>query len=199
MERKKLMEKKLEEFQELRMPIIKRLKKDLKVQEVGYPSFWLLIHPDFNRENINWDLRCPMNYMRELDLIRFRSDTSTLPISHFFIRHQVENKNDKRKCRKVEELIQKYSIDLYHFYTTRDQDWLIMEDSFDELVEDIKKMYISKTYISLYSWLLDRAFMISPSVKCQKNGSNLNRNRSILLKVLYDVNKNNLLNCFKKC
>ena len=182
---------------------LKRIKKDLKVQEVGYPSFWLLIHPEFNRENINWDLKCPMNYMRELDLVRFRSDTSTLPISHFFIRHQVENKNDKRKCRKVEEFIQQYAKELYDFNTSSDRDWhdpsdvYLIEDGFNEMIESIRKIYISKNYIELYSWLIDRTFNITVRVSCQKNKSTLNKNRSILLKTLYDINKNNLLQCFK--
>jgi hypothetical protein len=185
------------------MDEIKRLKKDLKVQEVGYPSFWLLIHPDFNRENINWGLKCPMNYMRELDLIRFRTDTSTLPISHFFIKHPVANKNDKRKCRKVEEFIQQYAKELYNFNTSSDRDWhdpsdvYLIEDGFNEMIESIRKIYISKNYIELYSWLIDRTFNITVRVSCQKNKSTLNKNRSILLKTLYDINKNNLLQCFK--
>jgi hypothetical protein len=183
---------------------LKRIKKDLNVQNIGYPSFWLLIHPEFKRENINWRLKCPMNYMRDLDLMRFRSDESALPIGYFFVRHPVEDKNEKRKCRKVEEFIQQYAIDLYEFNMLEDRDWhdpsdlFLIQDNFDDMVEDIRKLYVSKTYISLYSWLLDRAFCISPLVNCQKNNSNLSKNRSILLKVLYDINKNNLLNCFKK-
>ncbi|MBE6069956.1 MAG: hypothetical protein E7211_20025 [Clostridium lundense] len=183
---------------------LKRIKKDLDVQTVGYPKFWLLIHLEFNRENINYKLDCPMNYMSSLDLMRFRSEDSTLPISHFFVRHSVEDKNDKRKCRKVEEFIQQYAIDLYNFNMMDDRDWrdpndvYLLKDNFNDMMEDIKRLYVSKNYVSLYSWLLDRAFNISPMVNCQKNNSTLNKNRSILLKVLYDINKDNLLNCFKK-
>lgn len=183
---------------------IRRFKKELNVQDNGYPSFWLLIHSEFNRDNISWKLKCPMNYMRDLDLMRFRSEDSTLPISHFFVRHSVEDKNDKRKCRKVEEFIQQYAIDLYDFNMIDDRDWrdpndvYLLKDNFNDMMEDIKRLYVSKNYVSLYSWLLDRAFNISPMVNCQRNNSTLSKNRSILLKVLYDINKDNLLNCFKK-
>lgn len=182
---------------------LKRIKKDLNVQTIGYPSFWLLIHPEFNRENINWRLKCPMNYMRDLDLMRFRSDEETLPMEHFFIKHKLEDKNEKRKCKKVEEFIQQYSIDLYNFNLSEDRDWhdpsdlFLIQDNFEDMIENIRKLYISKTYLGLYSWLLDRGFGITARVYCQENNSNLSKNRSILLKTLYDINKNNLLECFK--
>jgi hypothetical protein len=182
---------------------IKRFKKELGIQTNGYPKFWLLIHPEFNRENINYKLDCPMNYMSGLDLMRFRSEDSTLPISYFFVRHSVEDKNDKRKCRKVEEFIQQYAKELYNFNTSSDRDWhdpsdvYLIEDGFNEMIESIRKIYISKNYIELYSWLIDRTFNITVRVSCQKNKSTLNKNRSILLKTLYDINKNNLLQCFK--
>ena len=182
---------------------IKRIKKDLNVSENGYPKFWLLIHPEFNRKNINWNLKCPMNYMSDLKLTKFRSEEMALPIGYYFIKHKVD-KSEKRKCRKVEEFIEQYAIDLYNFAVDEERDWhdtsdmTLMLDGFEEMIESIRKLYISKTYIGLYSWLLDRAFNISPEVKCQENNSNLNKNKSILLKTLYDINKNNLLDCFKK-
>ena len=181
---------------------LKRIKKDLNVSKIGYPKFWLLIHPEFNRSNINWQLNCPMNYMNDLKLTKFRSEDSTLPMSHFFVKHKLDC--DRRKCVKVEEFIQQYIFEQNNFVLDGTFDWhdsthtLLLREDFDEMIENIRKLYLSKTYLGLYSWLLDRCFGITPMVYSQKNNSILNKNRSILLKTLYDINKNNLLDCFKK-
>ena len=50
------------------------------------------------------------------------------------------------------------------------------------------------------SWLIDRAFCITPNIKkniyTMKN--NTNKNKSLLIKTLYDINSQNLLKCFSK-
>ena len=181
---------------------IKRIKKDLDVQKNGYPKFWLLIHPEFNRENINYKLDCPMNYMSSLDLMRFRSEDSTLPMSHYFVKYPLDV--NRRQCKKVEDFIEQYSIKFNTAITNCSFDWkestdsLVLRDDFEDMIENIRAMYISKTYIGLYSWLLDRGFDITPSVASHSKDSKLNKNRSLLLKTLYDVNKDDLLNSFKK-
>jgi hypothetical protein len=50
------------------------------------------------------------------------------------------------------------------------------------------------------SWLIDRAFCITPTMKSNKNitKNNTNKNKSLLIKVLYDINSSNLLKCFSK-
>lgn len=181
---------------------IKRLKKLINVSENGYPKFWLLIHPEFNRENINWQLNCPMNYMSELKLLRFRSSELTLPMSHYFIKYDLDV--SRRQCKKVEQFIEQYGIEFYDYVTDEDIEWtdssnlFLLREDFNELIESLHSIYVSKSYIGLYSWLLDRGFNITSSVKCQTNNSKLNKNRSLLLKVLYDINRDNLLNSFKK-
>ena len=81
-----------------------------------------------------------------------------------------------------------------------DKEYLILIEQFDELLEEIKRTYISKTYIGLMSWLIDRAFCITNQVKSnEKNIQRLtNKNKVILLKVLYDINPSNLLKIFSK-
>ena len=66
--------------------------------------------------------------------------------------------------------------------------------------EDIQKIKISKNYLGLFSWMIDRAFKILPgSLRNQKSISSvLNKNKPLLLKVLYEVNSSNLLKCFSK-
>ena len=149
-----------------------------------------------------------MNYLMDLKFEQFRSSESTLPMSYFFQKFDLTE--DRRKCRKVEELIEKYSIDLFLYNTTpRGQfvDYGYIDDKkdelkldFEELIEDIKSIYISKTYLGLMSWLIDRAFCISPNMKRNKSvvKNNTNKNKSLLIKVLYNINSNNLLECFAK-
>ena len=81
-----------------------------------------------------------------------------------------------------------------------DDNSLLLRDDFDNLIEDIKKVYISKAYIGLMSWLIDRAFIVTSNIKRNKNTitRKTNENKALLLKVLYDVNSKNLLQIFSK-
>ena len=128
----------------------------------------------------------------------------TLPMSHFFQKFPLEE--NRKKCKKVEELINRYSIDLYE-YNTSDEEYLIDEknyfllrNDFDDLINSIHRTFISRNYLGLFSWLIDRAFLITPQTKgkSSKIQATINKNKSILIKVLYDVNRSNLLKCFSK-
>lgn len=179
---------------------IKRIQKDLDIKTNLYPSFWLLIKKNFKKDNINEELKCPMNYLYNLDLSEFHNSTSTLPMSHFF--NKFEMSNNIRTCRKVEDLIAKYSLNLYDINSgdSEDNDYLLLRKDFDNLILDIQKIKISKNYLGLFSWMIDRAFKILPgSLRNQKSISSvLNKNKPLLLKVLYEVNSSNLLKCFSK-
>lgn len=179
---------------------IKRIQNDLNIKENLYPSFWSLIKKNFNKSNINDKLSCPMNYLYNLNLYEFHHSTSTLPMSHFFVKYDMSN--NIRTCRKVEDLISKYSISLYDVNSSdsEKEDYLLLRKDFDDLISDIQKVKISKNYIGLFSWMIDRAFMILPgSLRNQKSISSvLNKNKPLLLKVLYEINSANLLKCFAK-
>lgn len=179
---------------------IKRIQKDLDIKTNLYPSFWLLIKKNFKKGNINEELKCPMNYLYNLDLSEFHNSTSTLPMSHFF--NKFEMSNNIRTCRKVEDLIAKYSLNLYDINSgdSEDNDYLLLRKDFDNLILDIQKIKISKNYLGLFSWMIDRAFKILPgSLRNQKSISSvLNKNKPLLLKALYEVNSSNLLKCFSK-
>lgn len=179
---------------------IKRIQKDLDIKTNLYPSFWLLIKKNFKKDNINEELKCPMNYLYNLDLSEFHNSTSTLPMSHFF--NKFEMSNNIRTCRKVEDLIAKYSLNLYdiNYRDSEDNDYLLLRKDFDNLILDIQKIKISKNYLGLFSWMIDRAFKILPgSLRNQKSISSvLNKNKPLLLKTLYEVNSSNLLKCFSK-
>lgn len=182
---------------------IKRIKKDMDVKTNGYPAFWSIIRKGFNKNRINPKLKCPMNYIFNLEASRFRSNSSTLPMDTFFIKYEMQE--SYRQSKKVEELIQKYSLDLLYEYQMLNEDdcyekYLLLRADFDKLIADIRNIYISQNYLGLMSWLIDRAFCITLGAKKNQKvlQSTINQNRSILIKVLYDVNSVALLKCFSK-
>lgn len=197
---------------------IERIKQDMDIEKNGVPIFWKHVKDYKNRvgdkrfdsNKINKELKCPMNYLMDLKFNNSRSNESTLPMSYFFEKFDLQE--DRRKCRKVEELIEKYSLDLFIYnissnpkniymdYGLCDTDREQLQIDFEELLDDIKMIYISKNYLGLMSWLIDRAFCITPSIKQNTNTikNNTNKNKSLLIKILYDINSQNLLKCFSK-
>ena len=180
---------------------IKRIKDDMDIQTNKYPTFWRIIKKGFKKKNINDELKCPMNYLCSLDINKFRNTSSTLPMSYFFIQHPLEK--DKKQCRKVEELISNYSLGLLEHQIDDESDYnnhLLLRSDFDDLIKSIGQTYISKNYSGLMSWLLNRAFVITPhmATKSLITNSNLKKNKPLLIKILYQVSKKSFLSCFKK-
>ena len=179
---------------------IQRIKKDMNIKQYGYPAFWDIIKKGFNKNKINKYLICPMNYLYNLKLSEFHSETTTLPFSYFFKKYELNL--SRKKCKKVEELITRYSFKTYYVKSVEDNNikHILLRNDYDDMIEDIRHTNISGNYIGLFSWLIDRAFMITPQIT--KNNyrikSKINKNKSLLLKVLYDVNSKNLLGCFSK-
>lgn len=183
------------------------IKKDMDIKKNEYPAFWGIVKKGFNKSRINKELICPMNYIFDIEVSKFRNKDSTLPMSHFFIKHELNE--HRRKCKKVEELISKYSLDLYNYYQKPKDDgyldsesetdnYLLLRSDFDDLISDIRNTYISKNYLGLMSWLINRAFGIGAGVRSKSDImiSTINTNKAILLKILYDVNRDALLKCF---
>lgn len=151
------------------------------------------------KNKINKDLKCPMNYIFDVKIDKYKSKDSTLPMSDFFVKYELNE--HRRKCKKVEELIQKYSFDLYNYNIDENDDddqYLLLRHDFDKLIEDIQSTYVSKNYLGLMSWLINRAFNIGSGVRRNKDAimSTINTNKAILLKTLYTVNPDALLKCF---
>lgn len=186
---------------------IKRIKIEMNVDENKYPIFWSLIRKGFNKKRINSELKCPMNYLYDVKIGKSRSPLSTLPMDVFF--KQFERPTALVTSKKVEALIEKYSLNLYYshqkFIADQDSEGardnnLLLRNDFEELIEDIRKTYVSKNYKGLMSWLINRAFIITSGAKRKKNyiQSTINNNRAILIRVLYEVNPKLLLECFSK-
>lgn len=186
---------------------ISRIKKDMDVANNKYPKFWKTVKRDFKDKNINKELVCPMNYLADIKFDKYRSSSKTIPISEFIVSHKHET--NRRKSKKVEKLIEDFSLKLFsiqdkkkniYSYDKDDEleDMLLLRSDFDKLIEEIHETYISGNYIGLMSWLINRSFMIGSGVKRNSTmiQSRLKKNRPVLLKVLYEVNKEAFLACF---
>lgn len=179
---------------------IKLIKDDMDIRENGYPEFWKFIKRNF-KGNINDKLHCPMNYLCGVEFKNSRSSECTLPMSYFFQKFELDT--DRRNCKKVEEIISRYSLKLNLHNQDDDRDYesyLLLRSDFADLISEIRSIHISKNYVGLMSYLIDRAFIITPQVKRNEKSirTKINKNKSLLLKVLYDVNSKNLLSCFGK-
>ena len=173
----------------------------MNIKQNGYPVFWKYIKDEKFKGKINKELECPMNYLCELKFDDSRSNEETLPMDYFFKKFKL--KEDRRKSKKVENLIEKYSLLQYNALKNYDKnkendDYLLLMNDYDKLINEIKNIYISRDYLGLYSWLINRAFIITDKLKINSNkiDRKTNNNKSLFLKILYDINKENLLECF---
>ena len=178
---------------------INRIRRAMDIATHGYPVFWSVIKPDVDPQKLNPELVCPMNYLYQLKLPRCPKQPPTLPMSHFFCKYEM--RTNIRTCRKVEQLIADYSLQLYGYNTSAnpdDTDYLLLREDFENLISDIRRIRISSNYLGLFSWIIDRCFKILPgTIRNQKNiSSTVHKNRSLMLKVLYEINPDNLLKCF---
>ena len=185
---------------------ISRIQKDMGTKTNGFPIFWKKIQDGkrvksgsklFDADKINKALICPMNYLDGMYIPSARKSSSTLPMDYFFSPQPL--KADRRQNKKVEEIIEKYSLMLKDGIDDETEDLIFMEN-YEQMLNEIQRVYISNDYIGLTSWLIDRAFMITPNSKMgAPHSTNItNKNKSLLLKILYDINPNNVVKCFSK-
>lgn len=184
---------------------IRRIKKDMNLKGNGYPAFWSIIRPGFNKVKINKELQCPMNYLYAMKFKKIPDvENGIMPIKDFFVEYNARDfgGNNARINKKIENLIQKYSLQLnnrntnFDEYEDTDKENLLLE-KFDELIADIKQIAIPKKYKNVMLCLINRAFAINSGTR-GKGKSLLNKNRPILLKTFYDISPEVLLSCFSK-
>ena len=178
---------------------IDRIKKDINIKENKYPIFWSHIKENFNRERINKNLVCPMNYLYNFGTAKYKSSIPTIPVQEFFNFDKCGV--NRKRAKKIERLIEKYSLDVFKTRMSDDtnvNDYLLLRQDFENLIDDIRKITLTNRDAYFISWLIDRAFMCSPSMQQNKDTikSQTHRNRVILLKVLYTLNPKELLRCF---
>ena len=202
---------------------IAEIKKDMNIDTYGLPYFWQITKKDKmkcnsstersrrdkrNREKIkskvNKDIICPMNYLYGLELTKYRNSDSTLPMSEFFIKHEFNLYH--RIAKKVEGFIEKYAEELQNFVLKHpDVNWedskdeyFLLRSDYENMIRDIRGLKLGKKYVGLMSWLINRAFRINSGVRgnIRNMDSKTNKNRAILMKTLYDVDKDTFLSCF---
>jgi len=176
------------------------IKRSMDIDTRGYPAFWGVIRKGFDKKKINKKLKCPMNYIYRLKPDSYNPETSTLPIQHFFIKHK--NTDSHKVSRRVEKMIEKYSLKLLlagELDNTDENLFELLNDDFEKMIEDIRSIYLSRNYLGLISRLIDRAFIITDDLKRRKSrlSATTRNNRAILLKTLYTVNPDAFLACFK--
>ena len=190
---------------------ISRIEKDMDIKENGYPVFWKSIQDrkrvksgskTFASSKINHSLICPMNYLNELEIPKFKNPNKTLSMEYFFNPQPLDA--NRRTNKRVEELIEKHSINICNYLQNVEEDLddghVLAMLEYDELISDLQKVHLSNGYIGLMSWLIDRAFCITTAQKQNANtvNNNTNKNKSLLLKVLYDINSKSVLKLFSK-
>ena len=184
---------------------IARIQKDMNIETNGYPKFWRTIKKGFSADKINYDLHCPMNYLVDLKIDKSKFTKNTVDLWDFM--EHIQYTGDKKTSRRVEEWIEKYSIKFYD--TIREgyiedgeyeKEFLLVRSDFDALVNDIRQIRLSRNYRDLVCYLINRAFSLSPGVKGKVNviDRKTDKNKSILMKVLYEVNPKVFLSCFKR-
>lgn len=182
---------------------ISRIKKDLDIDKNGYPIFWKTVKnkkkTNFNNDKINDNLICPMNYLATLKFQKFRNLESTLPMDYFFV-DKYDNPN-YYMSKKIEKLVLDYSIELFNYNceTTQDgesQD--ILKWDYEILIDEISKIKISKKYVAIVAYLVDRTFKITPQAKNSSFDNISNKMKYMVLKVLFDISPKNILYIFSK-
>ena len=193
---------------------IKRIKKLMNLENNGYPKFWTLIRHEFqkykilkngdHKQLVNEDLKCPMNVLYEYKAKRFNYSSPTVDIKEYFtpVDLNIVNHYYYKRNKKVEELMQKFSLKVTQINSydgeLEDGEVFLLREDFDDMIESIRRTSISGNYQGLMSWLLNRAFCITDGAKKHIDvmDSRLYKNRSLLIKVLYDTSPKTFLMCF---
>ena len=186
---------------------IRRIKADLNIKENGLPLFWFYIKRKGKfakrnndrqvMQNFNPSLVCPMNYLCEVSFTKFHSKEKTIPTSSFLIKRKPMT--SRKTNKRAENFIGKYGIDLKEQLTDENAiDLVLSEMEFEELLSDLRRLYVSKEYQDLMLWLLRRGLSGNEGYHEEKTNCLTKKNRPILLKTLYNLNKDIFLSCFKK-
>lgn len=181
---------------------IKRIKEDMNIEENGYPEFWLGIRRGFKNEKINKDIVCPMNTLYHLSSNSEKPSYSSIPIECFLMEY-TPDKNTKI-AKRIANMISDYSIDLFKFRSDDDddnkEDYLILREDFEEIVEYIRTIKFSNKYISIVSWLLINVLTYDENQQELDYSTyvKLKKNKAIFTKALYEANPKVFLQCFSK-
>ena len=203
---------------------IDRIQRDMDINVNGYPIFWKAIKKKNDKRNgvklseltdrqiqrrnsmYNPEIICPMNSLYNMNINpRIASNSSIYSIDKFLNSYDLDI--SKTKSKKVEELIIKYSLRIFNYNkdneiddTENEEKYLLLNSDFDQLIKDIREITFGKKYLGLMSYLINRAFVSTSGIKHSGRPikTNLNKNRPLLLKTLYELNSKQFLKCFSK-
>ena len=203
---------------------IDRIQRDMDIGINGYPVFWKAIKKKNDKRNgvklseltdkqiqrrnsmYNPEIICPMNSLYNMNINpRVSSNTSIYPIDKFLNSYDLDI--SKTKSKKVEELINKYSLRIFNYNkdneiddTENEEEYLLLDSDFEQLIKDIREITFTKKYLGLMSYLINRAFIPTSGLKHSGRPikTNLHKNRPLLLKTLYELNPKQFLKCFSK-
>ena len=203
---------------------IDRIQRDMDININGYPIFWKAIKKKNDKRNgvklseltdkqierrnsmYNPEIICPMNSLYNMNINpRIANNSSIYPIDKFLNFYDLDI--SKTKSKKVEELITKYSLRIFSYNkdneiddTENEEEYLLLNSDFDQLIKDIREITFTKKYLGLMSYLINRAFTPTSGIKHSGRPikTNLNKNRPLLLKTLYELNPKQFLKCFSK-
>lgn len=178
---------------------IQRIKQEMNIKSLGYPAFFAGVNPS-KRSKVNPNIVCPMNSVYAMKNKQL-SNRDIIDIKEFFINHT--NETPRKTSKKVEAFIEAFIKELMIYDMNKEHnndEYLLLRSDYDDLIHALRGITLSKNYVGLMSWLINRAFAITPSIKQNREQlqTRLSQNRAILLKTLYDLNPKCLLQCFKK-
>lgn len=201
---------------------IDRIKRDMDINVNGYPMFWKAIKKKNDKRNgvklseltdkqvqrrdsmYNSEIVCPMNSLFNMNLNpRSSLRTETYSMDKFFKKFELDV--GIRRSKKIEKLIEKYSLRVLNYNSANEidddeneEDFLLLRSDFDDLIRDIREIAFTKNYLGLMSYLINRSFVITSNTKSSNTNkkNNLDKNKSLLLKTLYELNSKQLLKCF---
>lgn len=201
---------------------IDRIQRDMDININGYPLFWKsikkrndirngvklseLTNKQIEKRNsmYNSKIICPMNSLYNMNLNpKVSLRTETYSMNKFYKKFELDL--TKKKSKKVEKLIEKYALQVLKYNINNsiddnenEENYLLLRSDFDNLIKDIREIVFTKNYLGLMSYLINRSFVITPKArgKIEKNKTNLDKNKSLLLKTLYELNSEQLLKCF---
>ena len=178
---------------------IQRIKQELNIKSIGYPAFFAGIRPDL-RNKVNPNIVCPMNCVYKMKNKTVRTD-NIISNSEFFISHK--NPVKYKTSRQIEKMIENYSLELFRTRLddeTDTGDYLLLRSDYDDLINDLRRVTISKNYMGLMSWLINRSLLVTPQIQGHRDkiDTKLSKNRPVLLKILWDMSPKNFKKCFKR-
>ena len=196
---------------------IKKMISKIRKNVVGknekiYPEFWHVVWErngnEPRPEKIDHSLGCPMNCIYNLSFADGRSARGGegRGIKEFFVQQKKEGASNRRTPKEVadiEKIIQEFGLEELKTVAADDGDdddeQALLRLDFETMLDSVREI-CPRPSAAICSALIDRAFCITPAQQRNKETTKrkTDKNKSLLLKVLYTLNPDGVLSCFKK-